>query len=120
MFSPASGDPHHLVGWQVSQSLRTDLALDALEMGLRARRRDGYRRRLHSEIGTIPPAGYETNFRSEPPYNRRRSVSYEPPVDPARNTGALRHSIPVRGGPHGLLVWPQPCRFSLGHIGNMR
>ena len=35
-------------------------------------------------------------------------------------TGALLHSIPVRGGPHGLLVWPQPGRFSLGHTGNMR
>ena len=35
-------------------------------------------------------------------------------------TGTLLHSIPVRGGPHGLLVWPQPGRFSLGHTGNMR
>ncbi len=31
-----------VVGWQVSTSLRTDLALDALEMGLWARRRDGH------------------------------------------------------------------------------
>ena len=30
-----------IVGWQVSTSLRTDLALDALEMGLWARRRAG-------------------------------------------------------------------------------
>ena len=30
-----------VVGWQVSKSLRTDLALDALEMGLWTRRRDG-------------------------------------------------------------------------------
>jgi putative transposase len=30
-----------VVGWQVSRSLRTDLALDALEMGLWTRRRDG-------------------------------------------------------------------------------
>lgn len=35
-------------------------------------------------------------------------------------TGALTHTIPVRAGPHGLLVWPQPGRFSLGHTGNMR
>ena len=27
---------------------------------------------------------------------------------------------PVRAGPHGLLVWPQPGRYSLGHTGNMR
>ncbi|MGB8384880.1 MAG: hypothetical protein WCG47_27200, partial [Dermatophilaceae bacterium] len=35
-------------------------------------------------------------------------------------TGTLQHSIPVRPGPHGLLVWPQPGRYSLGHTGNMR
>jgi DNA-binding beta-propeller fold protein YncE len=35
-------------------------------------------------------------------------------------TGQLLHSIPVRSGPHGLLVWPQPGRYSLGHTGNMR
>jgi len=26
----------------------------------------------------------------------------------------------VRGMPHGLTVWPQPGRYSLGHTGNMR
>ncbi|GAA2495079.1 hypothetical protein [Terrabacter carboxydivorans] len=35
-------------------------------------------------------------------------------------TGRVTHTIPVRPGPHGLLVWPQPGRFSLGHTGNMR
>lgn len=35
-------------------------------------------------------------------------------------TGRVSHRIPVRPGPHGLLVWPQPGRFSLGHTGNMR
>lgn len=30
-----------IVGWQVSTSLRTDLALDALDMGLWARQRAG-------------------------------------------------------------------------------
>ena len=35
-------------------------------------------------------------------------------------TGQVTHAIPVRAGPHGLLVWPQPGRFSLGHTGNMR
>lgn len=29
-------------------------------------------------------------------------------------------SIPVGREPHGLTVWPQPGRFSLGHTGNMR
>jgi YVTN family beta-propeller protein len=35
-------------------------------------------------------------------------------------TGALTARIPVGQGPHGLAVWPQPGRFSLGHTGNMR
>jgi DNA-binding beta-propeller fold protein YncE len=34
-------------------------------------------------------------------------------------TGAAR-SIKVGIEPHGLAVWPQPGRFSLGHTGNMR
>ena len=28
--------------------------------------------------------------------------------------------IPVGPEPHGLTVWPQPGRYSLGHTGNMR
>ncbi len=35
-------------------------------------------------------------------------------------TGALTHRIPVGAEPHGLCVWPQPGRYSLGHTGNMR
>ncbi len=35
-------------------------------------------------------------------------------------TGRLLHTIAVDSGPHGLCVWPQPGRFSLGHTGNMR
>lgn len=34
--------------------------------------------------------------------------------------GRLAARIPVGDGPHGLAVWPQPGRFSLGHTGNMR
>ncbi len=34
-------------------------------------------------------------------------------------TGAVK-SIPVGLEPHGLTVWPQPGRYSLGHTGNMR
>jgi YVTN family beta-propeller protein len=30
------------------------------------------------------------------------------------------HSIPVGQEPHGLAVWPQPGRYSLGHTGNLR
>ncbi len=29
-------------------------------------------------------------------------------------------TIPVGGMPHGLTVWPQPGRYSLGHTGNLR
>jgi YVTN family beta-propeller protein len=35
-------------------------------------------------------------------------------------TGRLRATIPVGAGPHGLCVWPQPGRHSLGHTGIMR
>ena len=34
--------------------------------------------------------------------------------------GKVLHTIKVGAGPHGLLVWPQPGRYSLGHTGNMR
>ncbi|HEX2850537.1 MAG TPA: YncE family protein [Acidimicrobiales bacterium] len=34
--------------------------------------------------------------------------------------GKLLARIPVGKGPHGLTIWPQPGRFSLGHTGNMR
>jgi YVTN family beta-propeller protein len=36
------------------------------------------------------------------------------------STGELTHRIPVEREPHGLCVWPQPGRYSLGHTGNMR
>jgi YVTN family beta-propeller protein len=38
----------------------------------------------------------------------------------ATATGNLTHRIPVGREPHGLCVWPQPGRYSLGHTGNMR
>jgi YVTN family beta-propeller protein len=34
-------------------------------------------------------------------------------------TGSVK-SVPVGQEPHGLTVWPQPGRYSLGHTGNMR
>jgi DNA-binding beta-propeller fold protein YncE len=34
-------------------------------------------------------------------------------------SGAVK-SIPVGTEPHGLTVWPQPGRYSLGHTGNIR
>ena len=35
-------------------------------------------------------------------------------------TGQLTHKIPVGSGPHGLAVFPQPGRYSLGHTGVYR
>jgi DNA-binding beta-propeller fold protein YncE len=35
-------------------------------------------------------------------------------------TGKLIARIQVPGSPHGLCVWPQPGRYSLGHTGNLR
>jgi YVTN family beta-propeller protein len=35
-------------------------------------------------------------------------------------TGKLLAKIPVGTGPHGLCVWPQPGRYSLGHTGILR
>ncbi|MCX4472918.1 YncE family protein [Micromonospora sp. NBC_01655] len=34
--------------------------------------------------------------------------------------GKLLARIPVGAGPHGLTVWPQPGRYSLGHTANIR
>ena len=35
-------------------------------------------------------------------------------------TGRLKRQIPVGSGPHGLSVYPQPGRYSLGHTGVFR
>jgi streptogramin lyase len=34
-------------------------------------------------------------------------------------TGDMQ-KVKVGGEPHGLTVWPQPGRYSLGHTGNLR
>jgi DNA-binding beta-propeller fold protein YncE len=35
-------------------------------------------------------------------------------------TGRLVHRIHVGSGPHGMAVWPQPGRYSIGHTGILR
>jgi hypothetical protein len=35
-------------------------------------------------------------------------------------SGRLLAKIPVGAGPHGVCVFPQPGRYSLGHTGNFR
>ncbi len=36
------------------------------------------------------------------------------------STGRVLHRIAVGSGPHGLCVWPQPGRYSIGHTGILR
>jgi DNA-binding beta-propeller fold protein YncE len=35
-------------------------------------------------------------------------------------SGQLLHTIRVGAGPHGLDLFPQPGRYSMGHTGNYR
>jgi DNA-binding beta-propeller fold protein YncE len=35
-------------------------------------------------------------------------------------TGRLVHRVRVGAGPHGMCVWPQPGRYSIGHTGILR
>jgi DNA-binding beta-propeller fold protein YncE len=35
-------------------------------------------------------------------------------------TGRLLHRVKVGQGPHGMCVWPQPGRYSIGHTGILR
>ena len=35
-------------------------------------------------------------------------------------TGQLKARIATPSAPHGLAVWPQPGRYTLGHTGNLR
>ena len=57
-------------------------------------------------------------FRDEP--QRWLSGRYNSEIDVIdTRSGALR-TIPVGKGPHGVCVFPQPGRISLGHTGNYR
>jgi YVTN family beta-propeller protein len=50
---------------------------------------------------------------------RYNNVVYVINVEDPANLSLIT-KIPVGRGPHGLAVWPQPGRYSLGHTGNMR
>ena len=63
------------------------------------------------DMGGVTPDGRELWLSG-----RRDNVVY---VWDTRS-GRLTHVIPVGVEPHGLAVWPQPGRFSLGHTGNTR
>ena len=40
--------------------------------------------------------------------------------DTRRFDDRLLRRIPVGDGPHGMAVWPQPGRYSIGHTGILR
>ena len=69
------------------------------------------------------PATRPPTWAASPPTGRQLWLSgrysAEVYVIDTRN-GHLIARIPTDAGPHGLLVWPQPGRFSLGHTGNTR
>jgi DNA-binding beta-propeller fold protein YncE len=48
------------------------------------------------------------------------SGRYDNAVYKIDTTTGQSKSIPVKTEPHGLTVWPQPGRYSLGHTGNLR
>ena len=48
------------------------------------------------------------------------SGRYDDAVYAIDTTSGAVKSIPVKKEPHGLTVWPQPGRYSLGHTGNLR
>jgi len=48
------------------------------------------------------------------------SGRYDNVVYAIDTTSGVVQTIPVGKEPHGLTVWPQPGRYSLGHTGNMR
>jgi YVTN family beta-propeller protein len=48
------------------------------------------------------------------------SGRYDDAVYVIDTTKGTVKTIPVKKEPHGLTVWPQPGRYSLGHTGNLR
>ena len=48
------------------------------------------------------------------------SGRYDNEVYVVDTTNGKVKKIPVKREPHGLTVWPQPGRYSLGHTGNLR
>ena len=70
----------------------------------------------HIPNGTPDMGGISADGRTLWLSGRYRSEVYA--ID--TRTGHLRARIPVGSGPHGLCVWPQPGRYSLGHTGILR
>ena len=72
---------------------------------------------LYSETqaGKLSPVVKDALPRIYVPNRRSNSVSV---IDPA--TLQVVDTFKVGREPHGLAVWPQPGRYSLGHTGNLR
>jgi YVTN family beta-propeller protein len=68
------------------------------------------------------PGGGSPDMGNVSPDGRRLWLSgrYDDVVYVIDTTTGSVHTIPVGREPHGLTVWPQPGRYSLGHTGNMR
>jgi YVTN family beta-propeller protein len=63
------------------------------------------------DMGGVSPNGKQMWWSG-----RYNGVVYEM----STRNGRLIAEIPVGSGPHGLCVFPQPGRYSLGHTGNFR
>jgi hypothetical protein len=48
------------------------------------------------------------------------SGRYDNEIYVVETTSGKVRKIAVKTEPHGLTVWPQPGRYSLGHTGNLR
>lgn len=74
-------------------------------------------------VATWPiPGGGSPDMGNVSPDGRTLWLSgrYDDVVYAIDTTAGTVKGIPVGMEPHGLTVWPQPGRYSLGHTGNMR
>ena len=82
-----------VVGWRVSASLRTDLALDALEQAIWARRpdtADPHRRLVHDSLNLVNTCPSATPTGSPKPASHRRSdQSATPTTTPSRSPSSV-------------------------------
>ena len=91
---------------------RIDSSVSVLDARTGRRSRSGgYRRPASPDMGGVTADGKQLWLSGR--YNREVYVL-------STADGHLLARIPVGEGPHGLCVWPQPGRYSLGHTGVTR
>ncbi len=73
-------------------------------------------------VATWPIPGGSPDMGNVSPDGKQLWLSgrYDDVVYVIDTTSGQVRTIPVGREPHGLTVWPQPGRYSLGHTGNMR